>query len=190
MELKTKWPEGSFGGFMFKADSEGQPGPTSYGVPEIEGVNRMARALDNAGGIVIWRAFSHPGRGDADQYRYQAKRFGAWEGKARDNVVLQLKYGAGDFQSTEPVHALFGKLPSVNKIMEIQATQEYTGQAKHVAHLVPMWQDVLKFDTFANGEKSTVATVLTGHLPPNPSRRVFSGIAAVSNIGDDKTWTG
>jgi alpha-glucuronidase len=189
-ELKTEWPEGAFGGFMFKADSEGQPGPKAYNVPEIQGANLMAKALDTVGAIVIWRAFSHPGRGDVDQYLYQAKRFSQWEGKARDNVVLQLKYGAGDFQSTEPVHALFGKLPSVNKIMEIQATQEYTGQAKHLANLVPMWKNVLDFDTYANGQGSTVAKVLTGHTKKNPSQRIFTGMAAVSNIGDDKTWTG
>jgi len=102
---------------------------------------------------------------------------------------LQLKYGAGDFQTTEPIHSLFGKLKGVNKIMEIQATQEYTGQARHMTNLVPLWKQALDFDTHLSGEGSTVAKVLTGQMKTKTHNRIFSGIAAVSNLGDHATWT-
>merc|ERR1719428_532680 len=185
LTFKKHWPNKSFGGFLVKADTEGMPGPETYGRTELEGANALAKALAPVGGIVIWRAFGHPwdktGSQNAaakDQALYQFNRFKSWDGKTLDNVVLQIKNGPFDFQAREPVHSLFGAMPRTNLMVEMQATQEYLGQAKHVAHLPTQWEYYLKFNL---GEKN-LGQIVT-------SKR-YSGMAAVSNLGAEKTWTG
>jgi len=161
-------------------------GPEHYGRTELDGANAMGKALSKVGGIVMWRAFGHPwaktGSQDSDakdQALYQFNRFKNWDGNTRENVVLQIKNGPFDFQAREPVHSLFGALKNMSLMVEMQATQEYLGQAKHVAHLPSQWEYYLtKFDL---GGK-TLSDVVT--------RNKFSGMAAVSNLGADKTWTG
>jgi len=183
---KKSWPAGSFGGFLIKADTEGAMGPNSYGRTALQAANAMGESLSKAGGIVLWRAFGHPwdkkGSQNADasdQALYQYNQFKSWDGNTRDNVVLQVKNGPFDFQAREPVHSLF-KLKNLNLMVEMQATQEYLGQAKHVAHLPVQWEYYLnKFDL---GGNKTLGDVITS--------KPFSGMAAVSNLGADKTWTG
>src|SRR5690554_3884911 len=108
------------------------------------------------------------------------------DGKFDSNVILQIKNGPMDFQVREPVSPLFGGLERTNQILELQITQEYTGQQRHLCYLVPMWKEVLDFDTYARGEGSTVARIAAGAVVP----MAFSGIAGVSNVGSDPNWTG
>lgn len=187
--IARSWPTSSFGGFLVKADCEGEPGPSTYKRTELEGANAMATALSSVGAVVIWRAFAHPPAGE-DQALYQFDLFKDWNGKTADNVVLQVKNGPYDFQVREPVHSLFGHLDSVNLIIEFEATQEYLGQARHVSHLPSQWSTYLNFDTWTRGmPNSTVAEVVTGKLKANLTSPRFTGIAAVSNLGDDSSWT-
>lgn len=180
-----------FGGFLVKADSEFRPGPFTYGRDHAQGANMLAAALKPFGGIVIWRCFVYNCRQDwrdtiTDRANSAYDNFMPLDGKFADNVFLQIKNGPMDFQVREPVSPLLGGLRSSNMILELQITQEYTGQQRHLCYLGPMWKEVLDFDTYNNGEGSTIANILTG----SPRNGRMSGIAAVSNIGSDLNWTG
>jgi alpha-glucuronidase len=180
-----------FGGFVVKADSEGEPGPFVYGRNHDDGANMLASALQPHNGLVIWRCFVYNCLQDwrdrsIDRAKAAYDNFLALDGKFEDNVVLQIKNGPIDFQVGEPVSPLFGALTHTNQILEFQVTQEYTGQQKHICYLLPMWKEVLDFDTKHQAEKSTVKEVLH-EKSPNPK---YSGIAAVVNVGIDDNWTG
>lgn len=180
-----------FGGFLVKADSEFRPGPHSYGRDHAQGANMLAEALKPHGGIVIWRCFVYNCMMDwrdrsADRAKAAYENFKPLDGKFMDNVVLQVKNGPMDFQIREPVSPLLGAMENTNLMVEFQITQEYTGQQKHLCYLVPMWKETLDFDTYAKGEGSYVSRIVDGSL----FNMKYSGIAAVSNIGDSECWTG
>jgi alpha-glucuronidase len=178
-----------FGGFLVKANSEGQPGPQDYGRTHADGANMLARSLAPHGGIVMWRAFvySPPGKpGQASDRAAQAyEQFQPLDGKFDSNVIVQVKNGPIDFQPREPVHPLFGAMPETPLMMEFQLTKEYLGFATHLAYLGPLFEEALRFDTRAGGRAATVAQVLEG----GPAGRV-GGIAGVANIGSSRNWTG
>ncbi|RIX52653.1 alpha-glucuronidase [Paenibacillus nanensis] len=180
-----------FGGFLVKADSEFRPGPFTYGRDHADGANMLAEALAPHGGLVIWRCFVYNCLQDwrdrsTDRAKAAYEHFMPLDGRFADNVILQIKNGPMDFQVREPVSPLFGGLKRTNQMLELQITQEYTGQQKHLCYLVPQWKEVLDFDTHAAGKGSTVARLASGVLRERP----HGGIAAVSNIGDDACWTG
>lgn len=179
------------GGFLVKADSENRPGPFTYGRSHAEGANMLAEALEPFGGIVVWRCFVYNCAQDwrdtkTDRARAAYDHFMPLDGLFRDNVILQIKNGPMDFQVREPVSPLFGGLERTNQVLELQITQEYTGQQRHLCYLVPQWKEILAFDTYAQGPGSTVAKIVTGSVFPQR----WSGLAAVANIGDDPNWTG
>ncbi|HVX44310.1 MAG TPA: alpha-glucuronidase family glycosyl hydrolase, partial [Mycobacteriales bacterium] len=174
-----------FGGWLVKADSEGQPGPLTYGRTHAQGANMMAEALQPHGGIVMWRAFVN----DFDSQTWASRAYEMFhplDGQFMDNVVLQVKNGPIDFQVREPAHPLFGALPATNTMAELEITQEYTGQATDVCYLPQMWKVVLDFDTQAAGSGTTVARVIDGSAFDRP----WGGAAGVINFGDDRDWTG
>lgn len=180
-----------FGGFVVKADSEHRPGPFSYGRDHADGANVLAQALKPFGGIVIWRCFVYNCLQDwrdrsTDRARAAYDHFKPLDGQFLDNVILQVKNGPMDFQVREPVSPLFGALEKTNQMMEFQVAQEYTGQQKDLCFLVPLWKEVLEFDTYAHGQGSAIKKIVDGSL----YNAKFSGICAVSNIGDDANWTG
>jgi len=205
----------SFRGFLVKADSEGEEGPMAYNRTEVDGANLFASVLDslpgvlppdddmggNGGsgvpGVVFWRSFSHPDKdptmpgGKADQALAQVTRFAASDGSFLPNVVLQNKNGPFDFQVREPVHALFGTMPRTTQMVELQVTQEYLGQGKHVCHLPSQWKSYLDFDV-TGGDHVTMADIVTQGRGGASSggNGFFGGVAGVSNIGDDPNWTG
>ncbi|KFL17022.1 alpha-glucuronidase [Geobacillus stearothermophilus] len=180
-----------FGGFVVKADSEFRPGPFTYGRDHAEGANMLAEALAPFGGLVIWRCFVYNCQQDwrdrtTDRAKAAYDHFKPLDGQFRENVILQIKNGPMDFQVREPVSPLFGAMPKTNQMMEVQITQEYTGQQKHLCFLIPQWKEVLDFDTYAKGKGSEVKKVIDGSLFDYR----YSGIAGVSNIGSDPNWTG
>jgi alpha-glucuronidase len=176
----------NFGGFLVKANSEGQPGPQDYRRTHAEGANMLADAVAPHGGIVMWRAFVYSNEQPDDRARQAYSEFVPLDGKFRDNVLLQVKNGAIDFQPREPFHPLFGAMPGTPLMMEFQLTKEYLGFATHLAYLAPMFEETLTSDTFARGKGSTVAKVIDGSL--HGYRR--TGMAGVSNVGADRNWTG
>jgi len=180
-----------FGGFLVKADSEFRPGPFTYNRNHADGANMLAEALKPHGGIVIWRCFVYNCLQDwrdrkTDRAKAAYDHFMPLDGMYHDNVILQIKNGPMDFQAREPVSPLFGGLKKTNTILELQITQEYTGQQKHLCYLVPMWKEVLDFDTYAKGKGSNVKNIVNG----NTFNNKYGGIAAVGNVGDDMNWTG
>ncbi|WP_282700319.1 alpha-glucuronidase [Streptomyces sp. CC219B] len=169
-----------FGGYVVKADSEGQPGPFAYGRSHADGANMLAAALAPYGGSVHWRAFVYDHRQDwrdrsTDRARAAYDHFVPLDGEFADNAVLQVKHGPMDFQVREPVSPLIGAMPRTRLAVEVQATQEYTGQQRHVCWLGPMWSEVLRFPI---QQDSSVGELARG------------GLVAVSNVGDDPYWTG
>ncbi len=175
-----------FGGFVVKANSEGQPGPRDYDRTQAEGANVIADALRPHGGTVFWRAFVYSDKDPTDRAKQAYNEFKPLDGKFRDNVFVQTKNGAIDFQPREPAHPLFGALPRTNMAMEVQLTKEYLGQATHLVYLPVLWKEVLDWDTMAKGKSSTVARVIDGSLEGHDT----SAMVGVSNIGDDRNWTG
>jgi alpha-glucuronidase len=175
-----------FGGFLVKANSEGQPGPKDYGRTHAEGANVLAAAVAPHGGNVIWRAFIYDEDVDPDRAKRAYIEFVRLDGQFRPNVLVQVKNGPIDFQPREPFHPLFGALKQTPVLAEIQATQEYLGQARHLVYLGTMWEELLAADTFANGQGSTVGKVLEGAVHPY---RV-TGIVSVANPGLDRNWCG
>ena len=175
-----------FGGFVVKANSEGQPGPQDYGRTHADGANVLADAVAPHGGIVMWRAFVYNADVDADRVKRAYLEFAPLDGRFRDNVFVQVKNGPLDFQPREPFHPLFGAMPKTPLMGELQITQEYLGHSNHLVYLAPQWKEVLDADTYARGPGSTVASVLDGSL--EDKRR--TGIAGVANTGTDGNWTG
>ncbi|MBZ4647531.1 MAG: alpha-glucuronidase [Clostridia bacterium] len=180
-----------FGGFLVKADSEFNPGPYVYGRTHADGANMLAEALAPFNGIVIWRCFVYNCLQDwrdrkTDRAKAAYDNFVPLDGAFHDNVILQIKNGPMDFQVKEPVSPLLGGMSKTNQVLELQITQEYTGQQKHLCYLVPMWKEIMDFDTYAKGPGSTVKKIVSGSL----FERKYGGVAGVSNIGDDINWTG
>ncbi|MHB8062170.1 MAG: alpha-glucuronidase family glycosyl hydrolase [Ruminiclostridium sp.] len=179
------------GGFLVKADSEFRPGPFTYGRSHADGANMLAQPLESHGGIVIWRCFVYNCLQDWRDYTIDRAKsaydnFMPLDGKLNKNVLLQIKNGPMDFQVREPVSPLFGGLQKTNQTLEFQITQEYTGQQKHLCYLVPMWKEILDFDTYAKGKGTSVKKIIGGSVFKNK----LGGIVAVANIGDDLNWTG
>ena len=166
-EIYTAIPD--FGGFLVKANSEGQPGPGDYHRTHAEGANMLADAVKPYGGIIMWRSFvygaNHKGE---DRVKQAVSEFKGMDGKFRDNVILQSKNGPLDFQPREPYAPIFDNIRQTPQIAELQITQEYLGQSKHLTYLAPMWKEFFGF--------------------VNPSKLV--GISGVANIGDDANWCG
>lgn len=183
-EIYARIPD--FGGFLVKANSEGQPGPQNYGRTHAEGANMLADALAPHGGTVMWRAFVYSAEEPEDRAKQAYNEFQPLDGKFRDNVLVQVKNGPIDFQPREPFHPLFGAMPNTPLMMEFQITQEYLGQATNLVYLATMYKECLDSDTYAKGEGSTVAKVIDGSLHGYER----TGIAGVSNIGTDRNWTG
>ncbi|RGS46739.1 alpha-glucuronidase [Segatella copri] len=166
-EIYTTIPD--FGGFLVKANSEGQPGPGDYHRTHADGANMLADAVKPYGGIIMWRSFvygaNHKGE---DRVKQAVSEFKGMDGKFRDNVILQSKNGPLDFQPREPYAPIFDNIKQTPQIAELQITQEYLGQSKHLTYLAPMWKEFFGF--------------------VNPDRVV--GISGVANIGDDANWCG
>ena len=183
-EIYKRIPD--FGGFLVKANSEGQPGPQNYGRDHVDGANMLADAVAPFGGVIMWRAFVYSEHDANDRAKQAYAEFQPYDGKFKDNVIVQVKNGAIDFQPREPFHPLFGAMPKTPIMMEFQITQEYLGFSTHLVFLPKLFQEVLESDTFQKGKGSTVAKVVDGTL----SQHKLTGIAGVSNIGNDLNWTG
>jgi alpha-glucuronidase len=176
----------NFGGFLVKANSEGQPGPQDYKRTHAEGANMLAKAVLPYKGIVIWRAFVYAAENPVDRHKQAYDDFVPLDGKFLPNVIVQVKNGAIDFMPREPFHPMFGTMPNTPLMMEFQITQEYLGQATNLVYLAPLFKEVLESDTYCKGKGSTVAKVIDGSL----NNYQQSGIAGVSNIGNDINWCG
>ncbi|MEU3457505.1 alpha-glucuronidase [Micromonospora sp. NPDC006766] len=181
-----------FGGYVVKADSEGQPGPFAYGRSHADGANVLADALAPFGGVVHWRAFVYHHRQDwrdrsTDRARAACDHFAPLDGQFRDNVILQVKHGPMDFQPREPISPVIAAMPGTRLAVEFQVTQEYTGQQRHVCYLAPWWSEVLRFTPWGDGGP-TVADVAAGGSTAGEA--AGGGLVAVSNVGDDPFWTG
>jgi alpha-glucuronidase len=175
-----------FGGFLVKANSEGQPGPRDYRRSHADGANALAAAVAPHGGVVMWRAFVYAETDPEDRAKQAYAEFKPLDGKFADNVLVQVKNGAIDFQPREPFHPLFGAMPKTPMMIEFQITKEYLGFATHLAYLGPLFAETLAADTRSRGTGSTVARVIDGSL----DRHRISGIAGVANIGSDRNWSG
>ncbi len=173
-----------FGGFVVKANSEGQPGPQDYGRSHADGANMLADALKPHGGVVMWRAFVYSHEQPDDRAKQAYAEFVPLDGRFRDNVLLQVKNGAIDFQPREPFHPLFGAMPKTPLMMEFQITKEYLGFATHLVYLGALYEETLQADTFRPTRGHTVAQVIEG------KGHALSGMAGVANIGSDRKWSG
>jgi alpha-glucuronidase len=175
-----------FGGFVVKANSEGQPGPQDYGRTHADGANLLADAVAAGGGLVIWRAFVYRADVDEDRAKQAYTELTPLDGQFRPNAVLQVKNGPVDFQPREPFHPLFGAMSKTPLFLEVMLAQEYLGFATHLVYEAPLIKEVLDADTFAAGAGSTVARVIDGSLHGDRP----TGIAAVANTGDERNWCG
>ena len=199
-------------GFLVKADSEGRPGPFTYGRTQADGANMLADIAKEHNALIIWRCFVYNCRQDwrdkkTDRARAGYDNFMPMDGDYHDNVILQIKNGPMDFQIREPISPLFGGLKKTNQMLEVQIAQEYTGQQIDLCYLIPMFKEILEFRTYCTDEKDknwsdiedigndgsynagnsdTVADIISGRT--FGSR--YSGIAAVTNTGNDFNWTG
>ncbi len=183
-EIYARIPD--FGGFVVKANSEGQPGPQDYKRTHADGANMLADAVAPHGGIVMWRAFVYNDSVDADRVKRAYAEFTPLDGTFRKNVFVQVKNGPLDFQPREPFHPMFGAMPKTPLMAELQITQEYFGFSTHAVYLASLWQEFFASDTFAAGPGSTVARVVEGDVHPYAD----TGIAGVANTGSDRNWTG
>jgi alpha-glucuronidase len=175
-----------FGGFLVKANSEGQPGPRTYNRTHADGANMLAAALAPHHGIVMWRAFVYDLKPGYDRAGAAYENLQPFDGKFASNVLLQVKNGPIDFQPREPFHPLFGAMPRTQVMPELQITQEYLGFSNHFVFLASMWREFLDSDTYARGRGSTVTKVVDGTL----YRQRLTGIAGVANTGSARNWTG
>ncbi|MDX1905562.1 MAG: alpha-glucuronidase family glycosyl hydrolase [Bacteroidia bacterium] len=175
-----------FGGFVVKANSEGQPGPQNYGRSHAEGANMLAEAIAPHGGIVMWRAFVYSHEAPEDRAKQAYSEFKPLDGQFLPNVFVQVKNGPVDFQPREPFHPLFGAMPRTPLMMEFQITKEYLGFATHLVYLAPLYRETLGADTYAGGPGTTVAEIVDGTFHAYK----MSGMAGVSNIGTDRNWCG
>ena len=181
----------NLGGFLVKADSEGRPGPFTYGRTQADGANMLADLVKPYGGIIIWRCFVYNCTQDwrdkkTDRARAGYDNFIEMDGDYHDNVILQIKNGPMDFQIREAVSPLLGGLTKTNQMLEVQAAQEYTGQQIDLCYLIPLFKEVLDFKTYCRPDKDTVADVVSGRTFGNR----LCGMAAVINTGNDENWTG
>lgn len=183
-EIYTEIPD--FGGFLVKANSEGQPGPNNYGRSHVDGANMLAEAVAPYDGIIMWRAFVYSEEKPEDRAKQAYSEFKPFDGKFKDNVLVQVKNGAIDFQPREPFHPLFGAMPDTPLMMEFQITQEYLGGMSHLVFLPKLFEEVLEEDTYTQGKGSTVGKIIDGQL----SNKKLTGMAGVANIGTAKNWTG
>lgn len=183
-EIYTLIPD--FGGFLVKANSEGQPGPHDYGRTHAEGANLLAGALAPHGGVVFWRAFIYDQRNLDDRAKQAYDELTPQDGAFAPNVFVQVKYGPIDFQPREPYHPLFGAMPKTPLALELMITQEYTGLATNMFFHAAQFKEMLDADTCCQGEGSLVAHVVDGSLDGHAD----SAIAGVANIGTDRNWTG
>ena len=174
-----------FGGFLVKANSEGQPGPQDYGRTHADGANMLAEAVARHGGVVMWRAFVYSHEQPEDRIKQAWSEFTPLDGKFAPNVIVQVKNGPLDFQPREPFHPLFGAMPRTPLMMEFQVTKEYLGFSTHLVFQGPLWEEVLQADTWANGKGTTVAKVVEG-----AAGQALTGMAGVANIGADRNWSG
>ena len=181
-EIYTLIPD--FGGFLVKANSEGQPGPQNYNRTHADGANMLAEAVAPFGGIIMWRAFVY-GEASKDRFKQAYEEFKPLDGKFNSNVMVQVKNGPIDFQPREPFSPLFAAMPATPLMMEFQLTQEYLGQGTHLVYEAPLFKEVLQTDTYAKGKGSAVQQIISGRLYEHS----LNGIAAVSNIGNDRNWT-
>jgi len=178
-----------FAGFVVKADSEGQAGPSAYGRTPADAANTIARALAPHAGVLFYRAFVYNHHLDwrdpkNDRARAAYDIFHPLDGKFENNVIVQIKHGPIDFQAREPVSPLFGGLEKTNQAVELQITQEYTGQQRHLCFLIPMWKEVLDFDLHAGSEGTPVKDLVSGRT----FHRSTSGFVGVANVGLDANW--
>ncbi|GIC89034.1 alpha-glucuronidase [Aspergillus udagawae] len=178
-------------GYLVKANSEGQPGPTTYNRTLADGANMFARALKSHGGVVMFRAFVYDHHISEDNwYNDRANAavdfFKPLDGKFDENVVVQIKYGPIDFQVREPASPLFANLYKTNTAIELQVTQEYLGQQSHLVYLPPLWQTILGFDLRVDHKPSPVRDIISGQRFGRP----LGGWAAVVNVGTNTTWLG
>ncbi len=174
-----------FGGFLVKANSEGQPGPQNFGRNHADGANMMAEALEPYNGIVMWRAFVYD-PSDEDRAKQAYNEFVPLDGQFHDNVIIQVKNGPVDFQPREPFSPLFGAMKKTTVMPELQVTMEYLGQSVHLVFLATMWEEFLKSETWQEGAGSTVAHCTDGSI----FNQKYSAIAGVANIGLDANWCG
>ena len=187
-EIYAEIPD--FAGFTVKADSEGQAGPASYGRNPADAANLLAHALAPHGGVVLYRAFVYNNHLDyndlkADRARAAYDIFHPLDGKFAANVIVQIKYGPIDFQAREPVSPLFAGLEKTNSAMELQITQEYMGQQRHLVYLAPMWKQILDFDLRAENHATPVKEIIAG----KSFNRPLGGMIGVSCVGRDG-WLG
>jgi alpha-glucuronidase len=182
-EIYTMIPD--FGGFLVKANSEGQPGPQNFGRTHADGANMMADALNPFGGIVMWRAFVYETSG-RDRAKQAYSEFIPLDGQFRDNVIIQIKNGPVDFQPREPFSPLFGAMKKTSVMPELQITQEYLGQSNQLVFLSAMWEEFLKSDTHQERSGITIARCTDGSVFPQK----YTAIAGVANIGRDINWCG
>ena len=181
----------NLGGFLVKADSEGRPGPFTYGRTQADGANMLADIVKPYGGIIIWRCFVYNCTQDWRDYKTDRARAGydnfiEMDGDYHENVILQIKNGPMDFQIREPISPLFGGLQKTNQMLEVQIAQEYTGHQIDICYLIPMFKEILEFDTYMREKDSKVKDIISGRTLGNR----YTGIAAVINTGNDLNWTG
>jgi alpha-glucuronidase len=175
-----------FGGFLVKANSEGQPGPQDYHRTHAEGANMLADAVAPHGGVVMWRAFVYSDQEPDDRAKQAYTDFVPLDGRFRPNVIVQVKNGPIDFQPREPFHPMFGAMPRTPLMIEVQITKEYLGFATHLAYLGPLYEEVLQSDTMRPAAGATVARVVDGSVDGH----ALTGMAGVANIGADRNWSG
>jgi alpha-glucuronidase len=188
-EIYRRIPD--FGGFVVKADSEGRMGPSTYGRTPADAANVIAQALQPYGGVVFYRAFVYNHHLDwrepkNDRAKAAYDNFHPLDGKFADNVIIQIKHGPIDFQAREPVSPLFGALEKTNEAIELEVTQEYTGQQRHLCFLPPMWKEVLDFDLHAGSDGTPVKQLVSGKTFHRPT----GGFVGVVNVGMDANWLG
>lgn len=183
-EIYQRIPD--FGGFLVKANSEGQPGPQDYGRNHADGANMLAEPLKKYGGIVMWRAFVYSHEVLEDRFKQAYKEFVPLDGQFADNVLVQVKNGPIDFQPREPFHPIFGAMPKTPLMLELQVTKEYLGQGTHLVGLAKMYEEILQSDTKVEGKGTTVAKIIDGSVHDYK----ITGIAGVANIGTAFNWTG
>ena len=173
-----------FGGFLVKANSEGQPGPQDYGRSHAEGANMLATVLEPFDGVVMWRAFVYAPSSE-DRAKQAYSEFVPLDGKFKNNVILQIKNGPIDFQPREPFNPLFGAMDKTKQMVEFQITQEYLGFSNHLVYLAPLFKETLASKTYSDGGNMSIAD-----LTKNNTKKSITAIAGVANIGDNVNWCG
>ena len=167
-----------FGGFVVKANSEGQPGPQDYNRTHADGANMLADAIAPHKGIIMWRAFVYSAEVADDRHKQAYTEFVPLDGTFRSNIMVQVKNGAIDFMPREPFHPLFGAMPKTPLMMEFQVTQEYLGQGTHFVYLAPLFKECLDSDSYSKGPGSTVAKVIDGSV----DQHALTGMAALQTL--------